>query len=113
VCAQIHFIIFTEAGVKLENERWYEHESTLVETSREGKVTLLWSQQVQTARTIPDNKPDIIICDNEKGTHVLLNVAVSGDRIVTDKEAEKILKYKDLNSRNKAHVEIKKQKLYQ
>ena len=34
--------------------------------SREGKVTVLWSQQVQTFRTIPNNQPDMIIRDNEK-----------------------------------------------
>jgi hypothetical protein len=31
---------------------------------------------VQTDRTIPNNKPDIIIRDNKKGTGVLINVAV-------------------------------------
>ena len=65
-------------------------------TSQEGKVTLLWNQQVQTDRTIPNNKPDIIISDNEKGTCMLIDVAISGDRNVIKKEAEKILKYKDL-----------------
>jgi hypothetical protein len=44
---------------------------------------------VQTDRTIPSNKPDIIIRDHE-------NVAISGARNVIKKEAEKILKYKDL-----------------
>ena len=39
-----------------------------VETSKGGKVTVLWNQQVQTDRTIPNNKPDIIIRDNEAGT---------------------------------------------
>jgi hypothetical protein len=34
--------------------------------------------------------------DNEKGTCMLINVAISGDRIVITKEAEKILKHKDL-----------------
>jgi len=38
----------------------------------------------------------IIIRDNEKGTCMLIDVAISGDRNVTKKEAEKILKYKDL-----------------
>jgi len=38
----------------------------------------------------------IIIIDNEKGTCMLINVAISGDRNVIKKEAEKILKYKDL-----------------
>ena len=31
-------------------------------------MIILWNQQVQTDRTIPSNKPDIIIRDNEKGT---------------------------------------------
>jgi hypothetical protein len=51
---------------------------------------------VQTDRTIPNNKPDIIIRDNEKGTCMLIDVAMPGDRNVTKKEAEKMLKYKDL-----------------
>jgi len=55
----------------------------------------LWNQQTQTDRTIPNNKPDIIR-DNEKGTCVLIDFAISGDRNVIKKEAEKILKYKDL-----------------
>jgi len=56
----------------------------------------LWNQQVQTDRTIPNNKPDIIIRDNEKRTGMLMDVAISGDRNVIKKEVEKILKYKDL-----------------
>ena len=31
-----------------------------VETSQGGKVTILWNEQVQTDRTIPNNKLDII-----------------------------------------------------
>ena len=47
-------------------------------------------------KTIPNNKPDIIIRDNEKGTCMLIEVAISGDRNVIKKEAEKTLKYQDL-----------------
>ena len=65
----------------------------LVETSREGKVTLLWNQQVQTDRTIPNNKPDVIIRDNEKEC-MLMDVGIYGDRNVVKKGAEKILNYK-------------------
>jgi hypothetical protein len=75
---------------------WYEHVPKSVETSRGGKVTILWNQQVQTDRNIPNNKPDIVICDNEKGTCMLIDVAIPGDRNAIQKEAEKILKYKDL-----------------
>jgi len=59
-------------------------------------VTILWNQQVQMDRTIPNNKPDIIIRDNEKRTCILIDVAIPGDRNMIKKEAEKILKYKDL-----------------
>jgi len=59
-------------------------------------ITILWNQQVQTDRTIPNNKPDIIVHDNEKGTCMLIDVAMSGDRNVIKKEADKILNYKDL-----------------
>ena len=67
-----------------------------VETSQGGKVTILWNQQVQTDGTVPNNKPDIIIRDNEKRTCMLIDVEISGDRNMIKKEAEKILKYKDL-----------------
>jgi len=49
----------------------------------------LWNQQVQTDRTFPNNKPDIIIRDNEKGTGMLIDVAISGDRNVIKKEARR------------------------
>jgi hypothetical protein len=68
----------------------------LVETSHEGKVTVVWNQQVRTNKTIPNDKQDIIIRHNKKGTCILLDVAVSGDRNVIKKEAEEIIKYKDL-----------------
>jgi hypothetical protein len=51
---------------------------------------------VQTDRTIPNSKPDIIIRDNEKGACMLIDVAIPRDRNVIKKLTEKILKYKDL-----------------
>jgi hypothetical protein len=69
-----------------------------VVTTERGKVTILWNKQVQTDRTIPNSKPDIIIRDNEKGTCMLMDVAIPGDRNVIKKEAERILKYKDLTT---------------
>ena len=96
MCAQIHFSICKETGVQLDKKHWYEHVPVSVETSQGGMVTILWNQQTQTDRTIPNNKPDIIIRDNEKGTCILIDVAISGDRNVIKKEDEKILKYKDL-----------------
>jgi len=82
VCAQLRFNICKETGVQLGKNHWYEHVPKSVETSPGGKVTILWNQQVQTDRTIPNNKLDIIIRDNEKGTCVLIYVAISEDRNV-------------------------------
>ena len=81
---------------KIGQKHWYEHVPKSVETSQRGKVNILWNQQVQTDRTIPNNKPDIVIRDDENGTCMLIDVAILGDRNVIKKEAEKILKYKDL-----------------
>ena len=95
VSAQLHFNICKETGVRMDKKHWYEHVPESAETNQGGKVTILWNQQVQTDKTIPSYKPDIIIRDNEKGTCMLIDVAISGDRNVITK-AEKILKYKDL-----------------
>ena len=52
---------------------------------------------MRTDRTAPNNKPDIVIRDNnKKGTCMLIDVAIPGDRNVIKKEIDKILQYKDL-----------------
>jgi hypothetical protein len=81
----------------LDSELWYEHVPKFVETCHEGKVTVLWNKRVQTDRTIPNDKPDIKIRGNEKGTCKLTYVASTGDRNVTKKEEEKILKCNDFS----------------
>ena len=96
MCSQLHFNICKEIGVKLNNEHWYDHVPKSMETNYEGKVAILWNQKVQTDRTFVSNKPDIIICDNKKGTCMLIGVTIPEDGNVIKKEAEKILKYKDL-----------------
>jgi hypothetical protein len=67
-----------------------------VEASRESTVNMTWNQQVRNDRTIPNFKPDITIRDNDKGTRVLINIAISGDRNLIKTQAAKILKYKYL-----------------
>jgi hypothetical protein len=100
VSAQIHFNICKEIGVQLDKKHWYEHVPNSV-TTQGGKVTILWNQQVQTDRTVLNNKPDIIIRDNEKRTCMLIDVVISGDRNVIKKEAEKILKSAHVECKNK------------
>ena len=63
-------------GVQLDTKHWYEHVPKSVETTQGGKVTILWNQPVRTDRTVPNNKPYIIIRDNEKRTCILIDVAI-------------------------------------
>jgi hypothetical protein len=62
---------------------------------------------VQTEKTIPNNNPDIIICNNEKRTCLLIDVAISGDRNVIKIEAENITKYKDLTIEIQSMLNVK------
>ena len=50
-------------------------------------------QTVQTDRTGPNNKPDSIIHANKQGTCMSTDVAITADRNVIKKGAEKVLKY--------------------
>jgi hypothetical protein len=59
-----------------------------VETSHEIKVTILWNQEAKTPRTIPNNKPNIMIHDNEKETYLLMDKKISGNINVIKKEDE-------------------------
>jgi hypothetical protein len=62
-----------------------------VETDHECKVTVLRNQKVQTDGTVPDNKAG----HHDPWTCVLIDAAISGDRNVTEKEDEKILRHKN------------------
>jgi hypothetical protein len=53
---------------------------------------------MQTGKTIPNNKPDIITRDNEKLKYMLIQAAISVDRNGVQRAAENILKYKDLKT---------------
>jgi hypothetical protein len=44
--------------------------------------------------TIPIKEPDIIIRNNEEGSCVVLDVAISGNRNIIKREAKKILECK-------------------
>ena len=74
-------------GVQLDTKHRYENVPKSVETTQGGKVTILWNQPVRTDRTITNNKPDIIMRDNEKRTCILIDVAISADSNVIKKRS--------------------------
>ena len=51
---------------------------------------------MRTDRTVANNKPDIVLCDDKQGTCMLMDVTIPADRNVIKKGAGKILKYKDI-----------------
>jgi hypothetical protein len=57
---------------------------------------MLCNKQAKTDRTIVNNKPDIAIRNNKKGTQVFIDIALSEDRNVTGNKTENILEYKTL-----------------
>jgi hypothetical protein len=59
-------------------------------------VTVLWNHWVRTDTEVTANKLDIIIKNKKQKTCILVDVAIPADRNVTQKEAEKKLKYKCL-----------------
>jgi len=89
VCAHVYFNKCKETGVQLDKNHWYEHIPKSVQTGQGGKVTVLWNQQVQSDRTIPNNKPDIIIRDDEKRTCMFMDIAILGNRNVIKKKPRK------------------------
>jgi len=95
-CVHSYTSTYARNRVKLDKITGMNMCQKSLETSQGDKVNILWNQQVQTDRNIPNNKPHIITCDNEKKTCMLIDIAISGDRNVIEKEAEYILKYKDL-----------------
>jgi hypothetical protein len=94
-------------GYNWTKNHWYKHVPKSVETGQGGNVTILWNQQVRTDRTIPNNKPDIRIRDNERRTCMLIDVAISRDRNVIKKEVENILKYKNLRTEIQRMLNVK------
>ena len=50
VCAQLHFKICKETGVKFRQKHWYEHVPVSVETSQEDKVESRTNRQNHSLR---------------------------------------------------------------
>ena len=56
---------------------------------QEGDVTVLWHQAVHTDRKVTANRPDIIIKNKKEKSCTLIDVAITADRNVVQKAAEK------------------------
>jgi hypothetical protein len=58
-----------------------------VDTSRQGQVTILCSQRLET-ETIPNDKPDIVTRESEKEAYMLIDVAISGHQCLSGEHSK-------------------------
>ena len=51
---------------------------------------------IQSDNVVVEKRPDIVIVNKMEKTAIIIDVAIPGDKIITDKEKEKIEKYQNL-----------------
>ena len=93
VAKYLHWWILKDRGVKVSNT-WLKHvpESTI----STGDFIIMWDVTIPTDKNVKCNRPDITIHDTKKRTCMFIDVAIPACRNVVKKEAEKIVKYRDL-----------------
>lgn len=95
LCTYLHWKICDQLNIPTEETQWYKHKPESV--VRNDRYTVLYNEQVHTDRMISANKPDIIIKDKQNKQCQLIDVAIPADHNLIQKEAEKMLKYRDLS----------------
>ena len=95
VAQYVHWKICNHYGFKT-SPKWYEHETPPVVENNEAAI--LWDFSIQTDRSIPANRPDIVIRDKKDKTCFLIDVSVPSDTNTSLKTYEKLTKYKDLET---------------
>ena len=93
VAKYIHWRLLKDRGFEVK-ESWIEHNPRETETLN--GTTILWDVPLLTDKKVKCNRPDITIHDtiNRECTLVDISIPVCGN--IIRKEAEKIVKYKDL-----------------
>ena len=86
----IHWQLCGKCGLERANS-WYEQKPEGVVESENFKI--LWDFTVQCDRKIEARRPDIVFIDKNESEVVVIDVAISGDDRVKDKELEKLEKY--------------------
>ena len=93
VAAALHWGMCRDLGFPAES-KWWSHYADKVLENDDYKI--LWDFHIQTDNPIEACKPDLVLLDKRKKEALLIDVAVPKDRIVSDREVEKIEKYQDL-----------------
>ena len=76
------------------SNNWYEHlAETVIKTPQ---VKILWDFNIQTDKVIDARCPDIVVTNQDKRESWIIDIAISGDLRVSEKEIEKKEKNQDL-----------------
>ena len=76
------------------SEKWYEHAPEGVVENEEVKI--LWDVMIQCDREIKARKPDIVVVTKNERSWARIDIAIPGDIRVSEKEKEKIERYREL-----------------
>ena len=93
VAKKIHWDLCKRHEIE-HQEKWYDHiPDSVVEND---SVKLLWDINIQCDNVIEARRPDIVVIDKKEKVCIIVDIAVPADRMVEEKEQEKVEKYKDL-----------------
>ena len=105
----IHWWILKHLGVKV-TESWTTHVPQ--DTTIHGDVTIMWDKAIPTDKKVKCNRPDITIHDRKKRECYLVDVTIPVCTNILKKEAEKIIKYRDLEIEIQKCWNLKKLRQY-
>ena len=93
VAKYIHSCVLKDRGAKVD-QSWTKHEPE--NATNIGDDIILWDMPIPTDKNVKSNRPDITIHDTKRKTCMFIDISVPVCCNVVNKEAEKIIKYRDL-----------------
>ena len=93
VAKYVHWCILKDRGIKVK-EKWIDHVPEQV--TNVSDTVIMWDTPIITDKNIKSNRPDITIHDQKNRTGTFIDISVPTCCNIVRKEAEKIIKYRDL-----------------
>ena len=93
VAKKVHWDICKKNGLE-HSEKWYEHDPEGAVENEEIKV--LWDINIQRDNLIEARQPDVTVIDKKEQKGIIIDIAVTADARVEEKEKEKVEKYQEI-----------------
>ena len=77
-----------------KSEKWYLQKPQTVSENVNDK--LIWDMNIKCDNVIVERRPDIVIVNKTEKRAIIIDIAIPGDKIIIDKEKEKIEKYQNV-----------------